>query len=256
MATLTATGQEKVKLNFEPLLEGFRFAPFNDLAGTAAMVDEKTAAIMVEPIQGEGGIQPATEEFLKGLRALCDERGILLIFDEVQCGLGRAGTLFAYEHYGVAPDVMTLAKSLGGGLAMGAMLCTERLAGAFAPGAHASTMGGNALTSAAGLAYLSEMIEGNWPARGAETGTYFTQRLLDLTKASKNIKELRGRGMMLGLELHKHAPEVGKACEDAGLLINVTAGQTLRFLPPLNATRDEADEAAQIVAEAILSFEK
>ena len=257
MATLTATGQDKVKVNFEPLLEGFVYGPFNDLEGVAALVTGKTGAIMVEPIQGEGGIRPATEEFLKGLRALCDEKGLLLIFDEVQCGLGRAGTLFAYEHYGVAPDIMTLAKSLGGGLAMGAMLCTEQLAGAFAPGAHASTMGGNALTAAAGLAYVSELIEGEWPAKGATMGAYLISQLGEKAAPRSGIvKEIRGRGMMIGMELAEGAPEVVKACEDLGLLINVTAGQTLRFLPPLNATREEVDEAAGIVAKAILDREK
>jgi len=256
MATLSATGQDKIKLNFEPLLEGFTFGPFNDLAGVAALVGERTAAVIVEPIQGEGGICPASEAFLKGLRALCDERGILLIFDEVQCGLGRAGTLFAYEHYGVAPDIMTLAKSLGGGLAMGAMLCTAKLSGAFAPGAHASTMGGNALTSAAGLAYLSELIEGDWPAKGAQMGESLKAQLAEATRASRAIKDVRGRGMMIGIELKEGAPEVKQACEDAGLLLNVTAGQTLRLLPPLNVTREEVAQAVAILAKAILEQEK
>lgn len=256
LATLTATGQDKVKVHFGPLPEGFHHGPFNDLKGLEEMLTPRTGAIMLEPIQGEGGIRPATQEFLEGVRELCDRRGLLLIFDEVQCGLGRAGTLFAYEHYGVTPDIMTLAKSLGGGLAMGAMLCTEKLASAFAPGAHASTMGGNALTAAAALAYLSELIEGDWPAKAAEMGEYMMHRLAAATEPSRNVRELRGRGMMIGLELTEGAPEVLIACEEAGLLINATAGQVLRFLPPLNATREEVDEAVRIVAQAILARER
>lgn len=251
LATLTATGQTKVKQYFDPLVEGFRFVPFNDLRALRDAVTDSTGAILLEPIQGEGGIIPADPDYLRGVRQLCNERGILLIFDEVQCGLGRAGTLFAYEHYGVAPDIMTLAKSLGGGLAMGAMLCTDRLAKAFGPGAHASTMGGNAITSAAALAYVKELIEGGWPARGAEMGSYMMMSLVQATESSALVGELRGQGMMIGLDLVDHAPEVLVDCERNGLLINVTGGRTLRFLPPLNATREQIDQAVEIVAGAI-----
>ncbi len=251
MATLTATGQPKVKTNFEPLLEGFVHVPYNDLEAARASVGERTGAILVEPVLGEGGVRPATREFLAGLRELCDERDLLLIFDEIQCGLGRIGHLFAYQHYGVEPDIMTLGKSLGGGLPMGAMLCRERVAMAFSPGSHGSTMGGNPLASAAGHAYVSELIQGNWPARARETGEYLVARFKEAVGTSANIKEIRCVGLMIGIELYARAPEVLVACEEAGLLINVTDGQTLRLLPPLNVSREGVDLAVQILGEAI-----
>lgn len=256
MATLTATGQDKVKTDFEPLIEGFKYARFNDLDSVRAQVTEATAAIMIEPIQGEGGIRLASEAFLTGLRELCDEKGLLLIFDEIQCGLGRAGSLFAHQFFGVEPDIMTLAKSLGGGLAMGAMLCRAPIAEAFGPGSHGSTMAGNALTAAAGHAYISELIEGGWSAKADEMGQYMMTRLAQALEASRNVREIRGRGLMLAVELEENAPEVLLGCEADGLLINVTAGQVLRFLPPLNITRDEVEQAVEIVARNILKFEK
>ncbi|MCL5269088.1 MAG: aspartate aminotransferase family protein [bacterium] len=255
LATLTATGQKKVQVNFDPLLEGFKYARFDDLDSVRAMADEHTGAVMVEPILGEGGIRPLSRAFVEGIRRLCDERGMLLIFDEVQTGLGRTGTLWGYEYYGVTPDIMTIAKSLGGGLAMGAMLCTDAVGQAFAPGSHGSTMGGNALTSAAAHAYVSELIEGNWPARAAETGQYLTQRLARAIEPSRLVREIRGRGLMIGVELTEGAPDVLLACEEAGLLVNVTASQTVRLLPPLNTTREEVDQAVDILSAAILKQE-
>jgi predicted acetylornithine/succinylornithine family transaminase len=256
MATLTATGQEKTQKHFEPLLEGFRYATYNDLASVEALIDDSVGAVMVEPVLGEGGVLAARPEFMQGLRRLCDERGLILILDEVQTGLGRTGRLYAHEHYGITPDVMTIAKSLGGGLAMGAMLCREKFAPAFAAGAHGSTMAGNALTAAAALAYMKELLGGDWSAKAAETGDYLAHKLARATEASPNVRELRALGMMIGLELLEGAAEIQKACEADGLLINVTAGQTLRFLPPLNATREEVDEAVTIVARAIRAFDQ
>ena len=251
LATLTATGQEKVKLNFDPLPEGFVHAEYNNLDSVRAALSDRTGAILVEPITGEGGIHIATNEFLRGLRELCDERGLLLIFDEIQCGLGRTGTLFAYEQYGVEPDIMTLAKSLGGGLAMGVMLCTEAVAGAFAPGAHGSTMAGNPLTAAAGRAYLAELIEGGWPGKARRMGEKILQRLRETTAGMRRVKEVRGRGLMLAVELTDGAPDVLLACERAGLLVNVTAGQVVRLLPPLNVSEAEVERALAILVEAI-----
>ncbi len=253
MATLTATGQEKIKTNFEPLLEGFRHVPYNDLSAMEQAISPQTGAIMLELIQGERGVWPADLEYIHGLRRLCDERGLLLIFDEVQTGLGRAGKLFAYEHYRVTPDVMTLAKSLGGGLAMGAMLCTERVAAAFPPGSHGSTMGGNPLTSAAALAYLSELIEGDWPRKGAEAGCYLWGRLNDALSATGRLKEIRGLGLMLGVDLTVPAGEVLLVAEREGLLINAPAPHTLRLLPPLNVSREEIDRAVEILARAVVA---
>lgn len=256
MATLTATGQEKIQKHFDPLLEGFRYAVYNDLASVESLIGERTGAIMVEPVLGEGGVIAARGDFLRGLRRLCDERGLLLIVDEIQTGLGRTGKLFACEHFGVTPDIMTLAKSLGGGLAMGCMLCTDAVAPAFPPGSHGSTMAGNALTAAAALAYLSELIEGDWPAKAAEMGEIMTQLLAAATESSHNVCELRTLGLMIGLEVREGAAAIQLACEEAGLLVNVTAGSTLRFLPPLNVTRDEVDEAVAIIGRAIGDFEK
>lgn len=254
LATLTATGQEKVKTNFDPLPEGFIHAPFNDLPAVEAALTEKTGAIMLELIQGEGGICIADEAFVTGLRKLCDERGLLLIIDEIQTGFGRTGKLFAYEHYGITPDIMTVGKSLGGGLAMGAMLCTEALAGAFPPGSHGSTMAGNPLTAAAGLAYVRELIEGDWSAKAEETGRYMLEAFGQATEDIAIVKDVRGRGMMIAVELSEGGPDVLLLCEQHGLLINCTAGNTLRFLPPLNASRDEVDQAVGIVTECIHTY--
>ncbi len=250
-ATMWATGQDKIKKHFFPPAEGFDYADFNNLESVKSKITDQTCAIMLEPIQGEGGIRPATKEFLAGVRALCNEKNLLLIFDEVQCGLGRAGALFAHQAYGIEPDVMTLAKSLGGGLAMGAMLTTARIAEAFGVGAHASTMGGNALTSAAGLAYLSELVEGEWPQKAVESGDYFVGRLRAEIGACANLVEIRHRALMIGIEVKSGGPEMVAACEASGLLINCTAGQTLRLLPPLNVSREDMDQAAVIVAKAV-----
>ncbi|MBI3735248.1 aspartate aminotransferase family protein [Candidatus Sumerlaeota bacterium] len=252
-ATMWATGQEKIKKHFFPPAEGFSYAEFNDLDSVKKLLNEHTCAIMVEPIQGEGGIRPAAQEFLAGLRELCDARKILLIFDEVQCGLGRAGHLFAHQYYGIEPDIMTLAKSLGGGLAMGAMLTTAQIAEAFGAGAHASTMGGNAVTSAAGLAYLHELVEGDWPRKARESGEYFVGRFKSALGAPENLAEIRWRGLMIGIEVKSGGPEIVASCEEAGLLINCTAGQTLRLLPPLNVSRAEMDSAIEILINAIRS---
>ncbi len=249
-ATMAATGQDKIKKHFFPLAQGFDFADFNDLASVEQLVNDKTCAVILEPVQGEGGIRPATKEFLAGVRKLCSDKKILLIFDEVQCGLGRAGRLFAHQNYGIEPDVMTLAKSMGGGLAMGAMLTRAEIAGAFAAGAHASTMGGNALTSAAGLAYLKELIEGNWPERGAESGQSLIRKFEQKLGASDKVAEIRAIGMMIGIELKSGGPETVKACEGSGLLINCTAGHTLRLLPPLNVSSEEIDSAVEILVKA------
>jgi acetylornithine aminotransferase/acetylornithine/N-succinyldiaminopimelate aminotransferase len=251
MATLSATGQEKVKHNFEPLLEGFVHAEFNNLDSVRALISDKTGAIMVEPIQGESGVWPATPEFMTGLRALCDEHGLLLIVDEVQTGLGRAGTLFAYEQYGIQPDIMTLAKSLAGGMAMGAMLCTDRLASAFGPGAHGTTMGGNPLASAAARAYVSELLEGDWPAHARKQGELFRRLFEAEIGDNAAVKAMRIRGLMIGIDVPEKAQAIHLACEQAGLLINATGANILRLLPPLNVSDEDIAEAVKILAEAI-----
>ncbi|MEN6626263.1 MAG: aspartate aminotransferase family protein [Candidatus Sumerlaeia bacterium] len=255
MATLTATGQEKTKKNFEPYLEGFSHVPYNDLDAMRKAVTPATGAIMFELVQGEHGVYPATQEYVRGIRELCDERGILMIIDEVQTGLGRTGKLFCYEHYGVTPDILTLAKSIGGGLAMGAMLCTETVSTAFGPGAHGSTMGGNALTCAASLAYMSELIEGGWSAKAAEMGEYVRSALRKALEPTGKLKEIRGLGLMIGVEVSVAGADVVLAAEQLGLLINAPAPNTLRLLPALNITREEVDEAVEIIAKAVASVQ-
>ena len=251
MATLSATGQEKIKTHFEPLLEGFRHVPFDDLAAMEAAVGPQTGAIMLELVQGERGVWPADPDYVRGLRRLCDERGLLLIVDEIQTGLGRTGTLFAYEQYGIEPDIMTLAKSLGGGLAMGAMLTRPAIADAFEPGSHGSTMAGNPLTSAAGLAYVSELIEGDWPRRGAEAGAYLRERLQATLEPTGTLLEIRGLGAMIGLDLTLKTADVAREAEEAGLLLNAPAPQTIRLLPPLNVSRTDIDRGVEILAGAV-----
>jgi acetylornithine/N-succinyldiaminopimelate aminotransferase len=251
LGTLAATGQTRLREGFHPHTPGFFHAKFNDLDSVERLITPRTCAIMVEPVTGEGGIQVARQDYLAGLRKLCIERNLLLIFDEIQCGLGRTGSLFAYQGFGVEPDVMTLAKSLGGGLAMGAMLTTAEIARAFSPGSHGSTMGGNALTCAAALAYLTELIEGDHIENAKVMGTYFVGRLAEELRDHANVVEIRNRGLMVGVEVRERGPEIVLECENQGLLINCTAGQTLRLHAPLNVTRDEIDHAVRILTAAL-----
>ena len=252
MATLTATGQEKFHKGYEPLLPGFRHAVFNDLDSFLAQLNDHTCAIMIEPIQGEGGVHVATQEFMQGLRQLCDEHDLLLIFDEVQCGLGRTGKLLAAEYYGVEADVFTLAKALGGGLPIGAMLCKERVAVAFLPGDHASTFGGNPVACAAAIAVLNELMKKGFLSEVELRGSYLREALLALQGRYPGlIKEVRGRGMILGMELNGDGLKVQQYCADQGLLINCIAGHILRFLPPLNVKQEEMDKALVILEEGL-----
>jgi acetylornithine/N-succinyldiaminopimelate aminotransferase len=249
LAMITATGQEKVQKGFDPLMPGFRYATLNDLASVREQVNDKTCAIMLEPVQGEGGITPATREFLQGLRALCSERGLLLIYDEIQCGLGRCGTMFAYEALGVEPDMMTLAKSLGCGYPVAVLMAREEIAAVFEQGTHGSTFGGNPVAMAAALAVLKVLDEQNIPARAKAMGEYFRARLADLCKHLDTIKEIRGLGLMIGVELTHPGSGVVKGCAARGLLVNCTMGNVIRLLPPLIVTEKECDHAAAILAE-------
>ncbi|MFH0793732.1 MAG: acetylornithine transaminase [bacterium] len=247
LATLTATGQEKFHKGFEPLVEGFRYAPFNDLAAAEAALGEETCAIIVEPVQGEGGVVPATKQFLEGLRRLCDERGLLLIFDEIQCGLGRTGKNFAYEHYGVEPDVMTLAKALAGGVPIGALLAKGEAAEVFEPGQHGTTFGGNPLACAAGLAFTEQLFDRGLANKSARLGKYFRKCLKKLAAQFPIIKEVRGMGLMIGVELNQPGGDIVKACTRKGLLINCTRNTVLRIMPPLIVKRAEIDQAVGIL---------
>lgn len=251
MATITATGQEKVQKGFEPLLEGFRYADFNDLPSVVARMDETVCAVMVEPVQGEGGVTAADPGFLRGLRSECTARGILLVFDEVQCGMARTGRMFAHEHYGIAPDIMTLAKALGNGMPIGAMLTTDEIAQVMGPGTHGTTFGGNPMVTAAALAVLRTMVEQDIPARAAYLGEYFRKRLAEELGGYPNVVDFRGLGLMVGIGLTHPGAQVVKECVRRGLLINCTMGNVLRMLPPLTVTETDCDRVTAILAEVL-----
>lgn len=252
MATLSATGQEKIKIGFDPLLEGFHFVDFNDIN----QLDKATAqgnvgAIILEPIQGEGGVICAQNDYLKKVRSLCDDRDIILIFDEVQVGIGRTGKLFAYEHFGVTPDIMTLAKALGNGLPIGAMLAKEKLAEAFQPGSHATTFGGTPLVTAVAKAVLTSILNDGILDNTVEMGQYFREQIKEqLMPSYKCIKGIRGKGLIIGIELSIPGASIVKKCLDMGLLINCTQDTILRFLPPLIVQKEEIDSAIRILAKA------
>ncbi len=251
IATITATGQEKVQKGFEPLVPGFVYAEFNKIESIREVISERTCAIMLEPVQGEGGVVPATKEFLQGVRRLCDEHGLLLIFDEVQCGMGRCGRLFAHQLFGVDPDIMTLAKALGNGYPIGAMLAREDVGALLTPGTHGSTFGGNPPACAAGLAVLREMATHNWPAYAEKIGTQFMEMLRQRIATLPNVKAIRGLGLMVGIELTHPGAKVVKECLKRGLIINCTMGNVLRLLPPLIVTETECEKAATIISEVL-----
>ncbi|HDR15252.1 MAG TPA: acetylornithine transaminase [Desulfobacteraceae bacterium] len=241
MATLSATGQAKVQAGYDPLVQGFTFVPFNDLEALESAIDDEVCAVMVEPIQGEGGVVCPRPDYLKGVRKLCDDRQILLIFDEVQTGMGRTGKLFAHEHFGVHPDIMSIAKALGNGLPIGAMLGVERLAEAFGPGSHATTFGGTPLMTAAATAVAKAIVEEGWLEHCSEMGSHFKARLQDLARRHTCIREVRGIGLIVGVELDRPCASVVEACIDEGFLINCAHENVLRFVPPLVVGKEEID---------------
>ena len=241
MATLAATGQDKIKKGFDPLLQGFDIVPFNDLQAVREAVTRETCAVMVEPIQGEGGVQCPGEGYLRGLRELCDEQGLLLIFDEIQTGMGRTGKLFAYEHFGLRPDIMTLAKAIANGLPMGAMLATQAIAGAFGPGAHASTFGGTPLVAAAAMAVAKVLEDGVVLAHCRRVGAYFEEKLQALKSKHDVIQQVRGKGLLVGMDLTIDGGEIVNACMKEGFLVNCAQGHILRFIPPLIVAEADID---------------
>jgi acetylornithine aminotransferase len=242
MATLSATGQSKVQVGYDPLLPGFKFVPYNDLAVLKAAVDDTVCAVMLEPIQGEGGIVVPHPDYLKGVKEICREKEALLIFDEIQTGMGRTGRLFAYEHFGVSPDIMSLAKALGNGLPIGAMLSTEALSTAFGPGSHASTFGGTPLVTSVAKAVLTSLLNDGWLDHCRSMGTYFSARLEELKKRHSCIKEVRGLGLIIGVELDRPGAPVMEACVQRGFLINCAQEKVLRFVPPLVVKKKEIDQ--------------
>ena len=241
MATLSATGQEKIQEGYDPLLDGFDFVPFDDAEAVKNAIGPQTCAVLAEPIQGEGGIRVPAEGYLRTLRDICDEKGVLLIFDEIQTGMGRTGKLFAYRHFDMAPDIMTLAKALGNGLPIGAMLATEKVAAAFQPGSHASTFGGTPLVTAAALRVVEVMAEKKIVEHCAEVGRYFKNRLEELKEKHDQVADVRGLGLHLGMELRFEAGPVVEACMEKGFLINCVQGNVLRFVPPLIVSKGEID---------------
>ncbi|MEW6357101.1 MAG: aspartate aminotransferase family protein [Planctomycetota bacterium] len=250
LATIAATAQPKYHkgLKIDRLVKEFTYAPFNDLKAVQKAVDAKTCAVMLEPIQGEGGINIADTDYLKGLRKLCNRKKLLLIYDEVQTGMGRTGKYFGYQHSGVAPDIMTLAKALGGGVAMGAMVAKKEVAKSLVPGTHASTFGGNPLVCAAAIAVF-EAIEKEHLLEHARTmGDYIMNKLRDLQKKCGLIKEVRGKGLMIGLELTVPGGDIAKECMKRGLLINCTHNIVLRFMPPMVVQKTHVDQSLRILA--------
>jgi len=241
MASLSATAQKKIHAGFKPLLPGFKYVPFNDITALKKALTKKTCGVLIEPIQGEGGVNPAQKTYLKTLRRICNEKGILLIFDEIQTGFGRTGPLFAYERYKIKPDIITLAKALGGGIAIGAMGSTNKIIQSFSPGTHGATFGGNPLACAASLASLKTLTKKGFLQRASSQGDYFLKQLNYLKENFSIIREVRGAGLMLAIELNQPGAKIVTDCMKEGLLINCIQQNTIRFLPPLIITRKEID---------------
>jgi predicted acetylornithine/succinylornithine family transaminase len=251
LGSTAATAQPKYHEGLGPLMAGFVYAPFNDLAAVEKLIDHETAAILIEPIQGEGGIRVAGREFLAGLRRLCDEHKLLLMFDEVQTGCGRTGNWFAYQHFDVTPDVMTLAKALCGGVAGGALLTTAEIAPSLRPGMHAATFGGNPIAARAGIAALEMIEQENLLEHAQQLGELFRERLLALQQDCDLIREVRIVGVMIGVELSIEGAPLVKACLERRLLINCTQNVVLRLLPAMNLTVEQAHEGLDILVNVI-----
>lgn len=250
LGTLAATGQpgSAIQNNYDPLIPGFTYAEYNNLESFAAACDEDTIAIMVEPVQGEGGVIPATKDFLEGLRKLCDEKNMLLLFDEVQTGWGRTGSLMAFMDYGVKPDCVSMAKAMGGGMPIGAMCTSSKLALTFGPGAHGSTYAGNPVACAASHAQISEIIDENLSDNSLKMGEYLRNKL----KALPEVKEVRGKGLMIGVEFTKDiANDVKYNAADEGLLITAVRPAVIRLVPPLNIVEEDCDKAFEILNKVV-----
>ena len=251
LGSLSATAQNKFHIGFKPLLPGFKYIPFNDLQSARKAITQKTCAILVEPIQGEGGVNIADPSYIRGLKKLCQKNGVLLIFDEVQSGFGRTGKLFAYELYKTKPDIMTMAKSLGGGVAIGAMAGSNRVMKSFVPGTHAATFGGNPLACSAALATLKVITGKNFLNKVNATGIYFLKRLKEIAQKNPIVKEARGTGMFLALELDQPGNDIVVDCMNQGFLINCIQQNVLRFLPPLNISRKDINSLVSVLSNSL-----
>ncbi|MHC4855924.1 MAG: acetylornithine/succinylornithine family transaminase [Planctomycetota bacterium] len=250
-ATVTATGQPKYHEGFLPLPVGFVYVPYNDIDALQEAFDDEVAAVMIEPIQGEGGVHEATAEYMQTIRDLCDEHGALMILDEVQTGMGRTGRWFGYQHYEVTPDIITLAKSLGGGLAIGAMMARPEIAASLVPGTHASTFGGNPLACAAGIAVIEAIEQEGLIDNTNKMGQYAREKLEQLKQAYPVIDHIRGKGLMLGIQLTLPGSTIVSRCLKKGLRINCTQETVLRFMPSMTVTREEIDNAVSVLDEAL-----
>ncbi|MCQ2367518.1 MAG: aspartate aminotransferase family protein [Kiritimatiellae bacterium] len=251
LATVTATGQAWCQEGYDPLPVGFKYADFNNLESVKAAITDKTVAIMLEPVQGEGGITPATEEFMKGVRSLCDEKNLLMICDEVQSGMGRTGTWFAWQGYGVKPDMFTLAKALGGGIPMSALVMNEKTANVFSAGSHASTFGGNPVAAAAALAVIEIIEDEKLLDKATEIGTLLKEALQGFVDQYDKLLEVRGKGMMLGLVVDGEAKDVVEALAAQGLLALTAGKNVVRFLPPLSLKEEDLEEAIDMISDAL-----
>jgi acetylornithine/N-succinyldiaminopimelate aminotransferase len=257
LATVTATAQEKYHHGYEPLPGGFKYVAYNDLKALERAIDSHTAAVLVEPIQGEGGVIVPDDGYLPGLRKLCDEAGILLVLDEIQTGMGRTGKLWAYEHSGVAPDIMTLAKALANGVPIGATLATESVASAFTPGSHGSTFGGNPLATAVGVTVFGTLLEDKLAERAGRMGKILLEALASLrTKYPKAIKDVRGRGLLVGVDMVAPVGDLVTACRERGLLALTAGDNALRLAPALIVTEKEIGEGCAIIDKALESLKQ
>lgn len=256
LAALAATGQTKYQKGFDPIPQGFVYADFNNLDSVKAAITDKTVAVLVEAVQGEGGILPATQEFMTGVRQLCDEKGLLMLCDEVQCGMGRTGHWFGFQAYGVQPDAFSLAKGLGNGFPIGAMVTAPKLADVFQPGNHASTFGGTPLACAAALATVQTIEDEGLLENAAQMGALLTKLLEKLPRKFPFVKAVRGKGLMLGMVLDRPAKELEVLLREKGLITIATADTVIRFLPPLNVKASQVRKAAKLVAEACAEWQK
>ncbi|MEQ9297148.1 MAG: aspartate aminotransferase family protein [Cyclobacteriaceae bacterium] len=251
MSTVAATGKPAMMIGFDPIPTGYLHVPFNDIEALEAMISNDVAAIMLETVQGEGGINVASETYLKQVRALCDRENIVLILDEIQCGMGRTGKMFAHQHFGVMPDVMPLAKGLGGGMPIGAVLASDRVGGAIDPGDHGTTFGGNSMAAAAALATIGVIEDEELSQSAADTGAWLKSELTARFKGHPLIKEIRGMGLMIGIELTIEAKPLVLQMLEQGVIANATAGNTIRLVPPLNISKEELRQALDVIASVM-----
>jgi acetylornithine/succinyldiaminopimelate/putrescine aminotransferase len=253
---MTATAQPKKFESFQPVVPGFVYVPFNDVDTLKKAFDDEVAAVMIEPIQGEGGINVATPEYMKAIRQLCDKNQAMMILDEVQTGMGRTGKWFGYQHYDVVPDIITLAKALGGGVAIGAMMAKPEIAASLTPGTHASTFGGNCIACAAGVAVIEAIEEENLLQNAVKIGQYAVDKLNKLKSKHSIIDHIRGKGLMIGIQLKSPGAEIVSNCLKNGLRVNCTQDTVLRFMPAMNVTAKQIDEAVKILDNVLSEMKK